>query len=113
MSIFNEATKHELARLEGRPPPVDKQQVFKEILELSEKWYDYVGQDHHKDRDCHFYIQQNWSYGQIPKWTVEHYGYVYGEWDLGPYNYYVDALMALRDKLVKMHKEREKWDEPA
>ena len=31
----------------------------------------------HKDRDCHWYIQQTWSYGDEPYWEAQHYGYVY------------------------------------
>lgn len=42
-------------------------------------WYDIVSCDHHKDRDCHFDITQQWSYGDVPKWIVSHYGYVGSE----------------------------------
>ncbi len=49
---------------------------MKNLLRLTEFWYDYVGQDHHKDRDCHFFINQFWSYGRPPVYRIEHYGYI-------------------------------------
>ena len=48
------------------------------ITELSAEWYALIGADHHKHRDCHFYIEKKWSYGQPPVSTVQHDGYV---WD--------------------------------
>lgn len=48
------------------------------IVALTNEWYSLVGRDHHKDRDCHFYICKTWSYGQPPTYVVQHDGYV---WD--------------------------------
>ena len=48
-----------------------------EITRLTALWYEYVGLDHHKDRDCHWYINKVWSYGDKPYYRIEHYGYVY------------------------------------
>lgn len=48
------------------------------ITELAGEWYELVGRDHHKDRDCHFYIEKKWSYGQPAVYVVQHDGYV---WD--------------------------------
>ncbi len=49
-----------------------------EITELTAEWYRLLNANGfpHKDRDCHFVIQQRWSYGQPPIWSVEHEGYV-------------------------------------
>jgi len=46
------------------------------IKKLSEKWYKLIGGDHHKDRDCHFQIVKEWSYGDHPKWYATHNGYI-------------------------------------
>lgn len=46
------------------------------MTELGALWMDYVCQDHHKDRDCHFSIDQSFSYGDPPVWTAAHFGYV-------------------------------------
>lgn len=46
------------------------------FLELTKFWYEYVSCDHHKDRDCHFYVNQVWSYGQPFYYRIEHYGYM-------------------------------------
>ena len=46
------------------------------LLQLTRFWYEYVGCDHHKDRDCHFYINKVWSYGENPVYRIEHYGYM-------------------------------------
>jgi hypothetical protein len=53
------------------------EEILNQITELTEKWYYLIGIDHHKDRDCHFYINTVWSYGQKQKYRVEHYGYLY------------------------------------
>lgn len=52
------------------------QKENKQFIELTNFWYNYVAQDHHKDKDCHFYVNQVFSYGQEPYWRIEHYGYI-------------------------------------
>lgn len=49
------------------------------ITPLTDLWYSIVSIDHHKDRDCHWYINKVWSYGKLPIYRVEHYGYIYHE----------------------------------
>ena len=59
---------------------MDKQiELREEIKKLTGIWYQIVGLDHHKDRDCHWYINEKWSYGDYPTYEVYHYGYVYSE----------------------------------
>jgi hypothetical protein len=53
------------------------EEILDKITELSRVWYILIGSDHHKDRDCHFYINTVWSYGQQQKYRVEHFGYLY------------------------------------
>jgi hypothetical protein len=53
------------------------EEILNQITELTKEWYSLIGQDHHKDKDCHFYINTVWSYGQKQKYRVEHYGYLY------------------------------------
>lgn len=53
--------------------------LYKEITELTAEYYKLIGQDHHKDRDCHFDIEHKWSYGEDTGWHVTHYGYI-NEW---------------------------------
>lgn len=48
----------------------------KEIVRLSGIWYDYVSQDHHKDKDCHWFIEKVYSYGQAPLYQAYHWGYM-------------------------------------
>lgn len=59
--------------------------ISNKITRLTEIWQ-HLLIDHHKDRDCHFFIEQSnvlqsWSYGE-PKlsnkigFTVLHYGYI-------------------------------------
>ena len=50
---------------------------MKTLTELTAKYYNLIGKDHHKDRDCHFYIQKIYSYGDEPYWQYQflHYGY--------------------------------------
>lgn len=55
--------------------------VEQEITRLSEIWYQYVGQDHHKDKDCHWYIEKYYSYGEPPYYQAFHWGYIDGDFE--------------------------------
>ena len=55
------------------------EEILNQITELSRVWYIQIGDDHHKDRDCHFYINTVWSYGQRQKYRVEHFGYIFDD----------------------------------
>ena len=50
---------------------------MKTLTELTAEYYNLIGKDHYKDRDCHFYIQKIYSYGDEPYWQYQflHYGY--------------------------------------
>jgi hypothetical protein len=50
--------------------------IIQEITILTREWYDLIGPDHHKDRDCHWYIETKWSYGNTPTYIIQHYGYI-------------------------------------
>jgi hypothetical protein len=56
-----------------------------QITELTQRWYAFVRQDHHKDRDCHFYIEKRWSYGEPPTYTARHHGYRAYQWESAEY----------------------------
>jgi hypothetical protein len=79
--------------------------ILNQITELTEKWYYLIGKDHHKDRDCHFYINTVWSYGQKQKYRVEHYGYLYRDVE-ETYETYKEAAEFLMNTL-KIMTERE------
>lgn len=66
-----------------------------QITELTKRWYHYVGLDHHKDRDCHFYIEKKWSYGEPPIYIAYHYGYVADDWHSSAYSTAAEAEEAL------------------
>ena len=48
----------------------------KKIIELNKIWYDLIGGEYHKDRDCHFRISTHYMYGDRVEWEVEHHGYI-------------------------------------
>ena len=77
---------------------------LKAITNLTNEWYQLIGKDHHKDRDCHFYINTVWSYGQDQKYRVEHYGYVSDEIE-EEFDTYGEAIDFLEKKLRNMIKE--------
>jgi hypothetical protein len=77
---------------------------LKKITQLTDEWYKLIGKDHHKDRDCHFYINTVWSYGQNQTYCVQHHGYVADEID-EDFETYDKALDFLEYKLEKMIKE--------
>lgn len=66
-----------------------------QLLTLTKFWCDYVSSDHHKDRDCHFYINKVWSYGKEPIYRIEHSGYMSKLNDNEVYETYENALEAL------------------
>lgn len=82
------------------------EEILNQITELSKEWYILIGRDHHKDRDCHFYINIVWSYGQKQKYRVEHYGYLYNDIE-ETFDTYKEATEYLANILKKMI-EREK-----
>lgn len=79
---------------------------IKTITQLTEEWYQLIGKDHHKDRDCHFYINTVWSYGQNPIYRVEHYGYLVDEIEQ-EFHSYDEAINYLEKKLQQIIKQEE------
>ena len=51
-------------------------ELVDDITKLTNEWYTLIGPEHHKDRDCHWYIETKWSYGQSPLYTIQHFGYI-------------------------------------
>jgi hypothetical protein len=72
-----------------------------QIINLTKKYYSYVSLDHHKDRDCHWYITKSYSYGQAPKYTASHHGYRIEPWDSLPVDNEEDAMLLLINKITR------------
>lgn len=70
-----------------------------EVINLTAKWYKYVNLDHHKDRDCHWYITKTYSYGQEPYYEAHHSGYIIDHWTSPKCGTEELAETILRDKL--------------
>jgi hypothetical protein len=83
------------------------EEILNQITELTEEWYYLIGKDHHKDRDCHFYINTVWSYGQKQKYRVEHYGYIFRDVE-EEFDSYNEAAQFLLNKIKEMIKIVEK-----
>ena len=84
--------------------------ILDQITELSKEWYILIGGDHHKDRDCHFYINTVWSYGQKQKYRVDHFGYIFEEIE-EEFDTYREAAQFLLNKITEMIKiEKEPED---
>lgn len=75
------------------------EELLREITALTSEWYTLIGPTHHKDRDCHWYIETKWSYGNDPKYSVQHFGYVADRIE-DEYDSYDKALKGLRDTLT-------------
>jgi hypothetical protein len=82
--------------------------IKEEITKLTEKWYNLIAPDHHKNRDCHWYINTKWSYGQDPVYVVEHFGYVYEHVEISCATYEL-ALQALKKELELAIKQEEDY----
>jgi hypothetical protein len=84
--------------------------MIEEITKLTAEWYHLIGSDHHKDRDCHWYINTKWSYGRAPVYVVEHYGYILDHFD-GQCDTYEEALRILKLKLEDAIAEEKQYQE--
>jgi len=89
---------------------MNTEEILNQITELTKKWYIEIGKDHHKDRDCHFYINTVWSYGQKQKYRVEHYGYIFRDIE-EEFDTYNEAALFLLKKIKEMIKVVEKDQE--
>jgi hypothetical protein len=84
--------------------------IIEEITKLSDEWYTLIGPSHHKNRDCHWYVETKWSYGQPPTYTVQHYGYILDRIE-EECESYEEALTVLRDILKEKIEEEKKSQE--
>ena len=73
------------------------QALTKQLLEL---WYELIGGDHHKDRDCHFYIERNFSTYKKSEWRLYHQGYWIDNYE-ETFDTYKEAEKGLQDLLIK------------
>jgi hypothetical protein len=80
--------------------------IQKDIVKLTEEWYELISSNHHKDKDCHWYIETRWSYGEKPEYRVLHNGYVTDDIEIAC-DSYETALTELRI-ILKRAIEREK-----
>jgi hypothetical protein len=78
---------------------LSEEYLVSEITRLSKAWYNYVSGDHHKDRDCHFTISRNWSYGAESEYEVTHYGYIADSISAGGFKTEAEALKYLHSQL--------------
>lgn len=78
--------------------------IIEEITKLTDDWYCLIGKEHHKDRDCHWYIETKWSYGNSPEYIALHYGYIRDQVEV-TCSSYEDALIALKAELETAIKE--------
>ena len=72
-----------------------------EITILTNKWYKYVNLDHHKDRDCHWYVTKVYSYGEEAYYEASHNGYILDHWISPRCGSEEMASTLLRDKLKR------------
>lgn len=84
-------------------------ELQEQITALTCEWYKTIGGDHHKDRDCHWTIAVRWSYGQEPKFTIEHHGYILDniEQTYQSYRAACFGLISMLEKFIKEQKENQ------
>jgi hypothetical protein len=80
---------------------------LEKINKLNEIWYSLISSSDsgHKDRDCHFYITQTFSYGQKGQWTVAHHGYINHKYEETSFDTYeecqVEMISLLKDSIIE------------
>ena len=102
--------------------PKRKTLVEGEIVELTDKWYRYVAKDHHKDKDCHWYISCDFAYGGEPVYSAYHYGYIFEGKEMEKRKTYEEAesdllvliqqaMLIEREWVDRVMKDKSQWDE--
>jgi len=74
-----------------------------EIAGLIDRHYKALAGDVHKDRDCHWWISERYSYGRHAGWVIEHDGYCYDALEYGedgPFPTRVEAEVMLIEHLL-------------
>jgi hypothetical protein len=84
--------------------------IIEEITKLTAEWRSLAAKGHCKDRDFHWYVETKWSYGDPPKYTVQHWGYILGE-DVEECDSYEEALQKLKEILTEKIAEEKKHQE--
>lgn len=84
--------------------------IVEEITKLTAEWRSLTAKGHCKDRDFHWYIETKWSYGNPPKYTIQHWGYILGE-DVEECDSYDQALLKLKEILTEKIAEEKKHQE--
>ena len=88
-----------LDRLESLIKREQDVKIESTLQELTGLWMKYVSINHHKDRDCHWYVELDYAYGGEPLYKIYHYGYVFENID------YENAICGqgdYRSELVKL-----------
>jgi hypothetical protein len=85
-------------------------ELIEEITKLTDEWYTLIGPDHHKEKDCHWYVETKWSHGHPPKYSVQHWGYIIGDIE-EHWNTYELALRRLKEILTREIEEYKKDSE--
>jgi len=76
---------------------------------LLDMWYRYVSMDHHKERDCHWYVSTDFRYGHETKYTVYHDGYICDESVYFECSSYKEALAKLKDAVLAAFRSQLEW----
>ena len=84
--------------------------IVEEITKLTAEWRLLVAKGHCKDRDFHWYIETKWSYGEPPKYTVQHWGYILRDIE-EECDSYEEALFKLKEILIEKIAEERKLQE--
>jgi hypothetical protein len=69
-----------------------KKQLYKRLNTALEAWYKIISTDHHKTRDCNFYITTVFCCFEEPKFFWEHNGYLLGDCMGERKDTYIEAL---------------------
>jgi hypothetical protein len=85
--------------------------IIEEITKLTVEWRSFSGKGHCKDKDFHWYIETKWSYGQPPKYSVQHHGYILHDFEEIECSSYEEALTVLRDTLKEKIEDERKFIE--
>lgn len=86
-------------------------ELEREIETLAERWYLALLDRPYRDRDCHWLIESQWSYGSPPGHVVVHQGDIYGRIE-EEYATRGEALSALRGHLVAALERLPQVDRP-
>lgn len=79
------------------------------IQDLVGVWCKAISTDHHKTKDCYFYIETKWAFGEPPTFVAHHSGYIAEPFTGKERSIFEGAEHDLRKYLIEIITDHYEW----